>query len=454
MKRLQLKTRLLVWHSAAFTLLLLGTLPIMHLSVSENVRAEAESLLISTAEQISRSLVSDAGGGVRLDSSLDLSGSGISAAVFSNDNFKMAGTVPLGFPDGVAPGYGRLRDSKTNSHEWLYYDLSLTKDRVVIGWLRSYITLDPTNAVLDAFKEKLYLLIPAYVVISVLTMAGGSLVTQVFTPVLKMTAAAKQIGRGDLSKRLSYGSLDNEVGVLAQTINEMLDRLENMIEREKRFSSDVSHELRSPLTAVMVSAEGALSDGTTEPEFRQALNSILDESHKMNALISQLLLMAKSSNGLYEHPLQPQDISALTEAVVESFRQDERGTDSAVSMDIERGIVFPADQTLYMQLLFNLLDNAVKYNVPGGRVHVSLRLESELVILSVQDSGIGISEEDIPRIWNRFYKVQKSGPDSSPGLGLAIVRWIAELHGGTVSVRSTLGQGSIFEIRFATEKNA
>ncbi len=444
MKKLTIKWKIMLWYSTLLVLILVSALPLMYFTLSNSLYDDTKSLLAAEMERVSETLEFE-NNTIELNSDLDFVETGTYVAVYSNDNVLLSGKMPPAFDLEAQPALGRMYLEESGGHKWMIYDYEITKNGENLGWLRAVKSLGSVDETLNNFQTLIYIIIPVYIAIALF---GGFFIKRTLAPVVQITKKAKQIGRGDFSKRFHFKRSNDEVGMLADTFDEMLDRLEASFNQEKRFSSDVSHELRTPITAIILSAEDALSDDKTVEEYKENLEVILKEGRKINSLISQLLMMARSSDGNYAPEMESIDISRLTKAIVDETLERTDYPDISISSDIEDGIIMTVEQTLFIRLLVNLIDNALKYNVPGGWVKVSLHESKKTVSLIVEDGGIGISKKTLPKIWDRFFKEDQSSINSSPGLGLSIVRWIAELHGGTVHVKSELNKGSLFEIRF------
>ncbi len=158
--------------------------------------------------------------------------------------------------------------------------------------------------------------------------------------------------------------------------------------------------------------------------------------------------MTSLNDGKHAPDMELINVIMLTKAVVDELMERAENSDVIISVDIDDSVIMLVEQTLYLRLLINLIDNAIKYNVPGGWVKVTHKIIYDTVSLSVEGCGIGITKENLPKIWDKFFKANQSSINSSLGLGLSIVKWIAELHGGTFHVESNLDKGSLFEIRF------
>ncbi len=450
MRRLKIKWKILLGHSIALVLLMMLTLPVMYILVSDHLYNGAKTLLLNEGDQVVQALRSGDNTN-EPDSAYDMIQTGTYIAVYSNDNTQISGWMPESFDFDSQPSFDDVYYPENGEHRWMVLDRQLIANGSESGWFRVVKSLDSITSALNYLKTLIIVIILVYSLFSALAMISGGLLNRALSPVKQITETAQQIVQGDLTKRINFDGARDELGMLAETLDEMLDHLEYSFNREKRFSSDVSHELRTPITAIILSAEEALDGDKTVDEYKEDLCVILNEGRKMNSLISQLLMMARSHDGKYTPKMESIDISALTKTIVEELSEGAGNTEASISSDIEEGIIMSVEQTLYMRLIINLVDNALKYNTPGGWVKVSLLKNSNLVSLSVEDNGIGISDENLPKIWDRFFKADQSSINSSPGLGLSIVKWVAELHGGTVHVKSELNKGSLFEIQIPSK---
>ena len=267
------------------------------------------------------------------------------------------------------------------------------------------------------------------------------------------TAQAVRASR-DLSRRVPQRRRSDEVGRLAATLNAMLAELEDAYrnldrsnQRLRQFLADCAHELRAPLTLLMSNLDVLAKAGEGDPEFRsQALADIRLEAERMARMVTQLLILARADAGarLEFEPVPLRDL------VVETCRTESRAAngarfvlDGASGLD---GVTVNGSPDHIRQVLLILLDNAFKYTPPEGQVRVEGRVEDGTARVSVTDSGSGIAKDDLPRIFERFYRGQNADAVTGTGLGLAIARWVAEQHGGTIEVSTNPGSGSRFSL--------
>ena len=270
------------------------------------------------------------------------------------------------------------------------------------------------------------------------------LTSSVFRPLEDIAKVARQITRADdLSRRVPHSNRTDEIGELARAFNQTLERLDRLFRSQQRFLADVSHELRTPLTSVRGNLDLMKRFGRYDEE---SMAVIQDEMERMSRLLGDLLLLARADTGGL--PLRHEPVE-LDNILFEVYRQVSR-IEKAVTVeltDVDQ-VVILGDEDRLKQLLLNLVDNAIKYTLPGGAVRLSLAKEKGWANLIVSDTGIGIPAEDLPHIFDRFYRVDKarSRAQGGSGLGLAIAKWIVLAHGGTIQVDSTVGQGTTFRI--------
>ena len=267
-------------------------------------------------------------------------------------------------------------------------------------------------------------------------------------PIEEITETARAIALSQgLGRRLKVGKARDEVGRLAVTLNEMLASLDAAYETQRRFVADASHELRSPLTSIRGNIEFLQRALDAPAEDRaEALADVASEVERMSRLTSDLLLLAKADAG---HRIE-MDRVALDELLAETHRQRQGLTNGiAVKLEPLQPVAVLGSAPWLKQLLLILLDNAVKYTPPGGLVTISLVRQDGLAVIRVKDTGIGVAPEDLPHIFERFYRGDKARArdEGGAGLGLAIARWIVEEHGGEIEAKSRPGEGTTFTVR-------
>jgi two-component system heavy metal sensor histidine kinase CusS len=304
---------------------------------------------------------------------------------------------------------------------------------------------------IDRFRRLLYLGVPIFLALTAL--GGYWMSRRALAPVDEIIEAARRIGVTSLSSRLAVPQTRDELQRLASTLNQMLERLEASFHRITQFTADASHELRTPISLMRTNAEIMLRKPRTEAEYRAALSQILEETQKVSLLIEQLLDLARADSGSAAFPLVR---TKLNEAMENAY-QKARVLADAKQLNISEHLPtepvwIQGDPSALERLFLIFLDNAVKYTAPGGQIEMHLTARDGVAGAEVLDTGIGISEADLPHIFERFYQADRSrsrdNRGSGSGLGLAIGRWIAEIHGGDIAVESEISKGTSFRIRF------
>jgi len=301
----------------------------------------------------------------------------------------------------------------------------------------------------DTLHRFLILLIVAMPIALAAALAGGwFLAGRALRPVDAITLAAQRIAAGDLSQRLTMSTAPDEIGRLAGTFNNMIGRLDASFRQIRQFTSDASHELRTPLTVMKGETELVLRRPRPLEDYQSVLESNLEEIDRMTHIVDELLFLSRADMGEVKTGSIPVAVQSLVEDI---YRQATLlGQDR--NIEVMLGTVMPAvvqgDELRLRELLLNLVENAVKYSHPGGKVEIALVTDSRHARLSVTDQGIGIASADQARIFDRFFRTDlaRSHTKKGTGLGLAICAWIAESHGGRIEVKSDVGHGSIFTV--------
>ena len=351
------------------------------------------------------------------------------------------------FPRPAFPGkFVHWKLEKAEPH--IRYLLTAVPVEVAPGqrWVvQGALDLTQSRKILDGYWTRLALLLAG--AIGAAALIGFWVARRALAPV---RAISHEIGRVSVEKlhaRIGDRPWPADLQVLATSFDAMLGRLEASFEQLSRFSSDLAHEFRSPINNMVAAASVTLSRERSGADYRDTLAVIADEGERLSRMVSSMLFIARADNA--QQAMQRVDLSAREEfgKLREFFEAlaEEKG----VTLSCAGDAVVHADPILLRRALSNLIANAIQHTPPGGRVTLEAKVLGGQVELSVQDSGSGIAAEHLPHLFDRFYRIDSARSSSeSTGLGLALVKSIAELHGGAVSVESTPGKGSCFAIRF------
>jgi two-component system OmpR family sensor kinase len=283
-----------------------------------------------------------------------------------------------------------------------------------------------------------------------LFLAGGGgwfLANRALSPVDKMTQTARKIEAGRLHDRLQLSGANDELDRLGETLNEMLGRLEAAFTEMRQFTADASHELQTPLTILRGEIEIALRSKRSEEEYVEVMKSALEEIERISLLVEGLLLLARSDSGVLKLDLRRLDLMIVTEDVLDQLASLASSKPVSLSLGHVEPLPVSADPLHLRRLLFNLIDNAIKYTPTDGSVKVSIEREDGWAKLSVRDTGIGIAPEDRDRVFQRFFRsAEARAAQGGSGLGLSIVKSIVEAHEGKIELESLPGKGSTFTV--------
>ena len=284
---------------------------------------------------------------------------------------------------------------------------------------------------------------------AVFPFAGYRIARRGIRPLEEVAATARRITSTNLRERILPEGYPYELESLAGTFNQMLDRLEESFDRISRFSADIAHDLRTPVNNIRGEAEVALARARTIDEYREVLGSCLEEAVRLSDLIGNLLFLARAESPLTHLNREPVDVSGLLADVREYYEASAADGGISLTTAAAKPVVAELDRTLVQRAVGNLVSNAVAHTPPGGSVVLAADTEGATVRIEVTDSGVGIPPEALPRVFDRFFRVDTSRSRASggTGLGLPIVRGIMQLHGGKVDIVSQPGQGTRVTLR-------
>ena len=434
MIRLTIKRRIMLLYTMLTTILLAILLPIVYGTVSASLSLDIQSRLSNAIAEV------------------------LIAVDDQDEKFVLNDQVDL--PDYISmcvvDGNGKVIFSTTGG-EWLQNALvdnagntvyqnetyTILKESFTIEQSQvtafAAISSDYALQSLNTLKLLLVILTPIYLALSV---AGAYILAwRAICPISKITKAAEAISAGDLSKRITGITTKDEVQELADTFNTMLNRLQESFERERQFTSDASHELRTPVAVISACAED-LKGSVKDDESRQSLEAIQKESVRMNKIISQLLLLTRGYEGRYHVEKETLELHELVGSVMDELSEIADNSQIQLFNKVPEDSSIYGDQSLMTQLLINLIGNSIKYGVQGGKVTVRASNSEETCTFTISDNGMGMKEDEMDHIFERFYRADKARDRSGSGLGLSIVKWIVELHNGKISVNSEYGKGT------------
>lgn len=449
MRRLSIKLKMTLWFMAFMLVLAVVVFVFVSLLSTSETRLHAQNALMSLVEA-NEDEVEYEDGEIELDDDFIAYRGGVYCLVFDGAGAVRGGRSPDDALGEVALEDGALRQVSAGGEDYTIYDLKGRDDRKVF-WLRGIVS-QGGGIEASSLNSAALLAIPLLILLAAI--GGYMLARRSLRPIRLIGQTAEEIGSsGDLSKRIAIDENGDELHRLAGAFNRMLDQLERNFEAEKQFTSDASHELRTPITTILAQCEYAFENASGEEELYEVIGDIQKQGYRMSRLVESLLDFTRLEQRTEPAAFETIDLSACLQRVCQEQRAlPEKNI--TLTEALQPGIAMRADATLISRMAENLIRNAYRYGRENGTIRVALSQSEGIVTLAVADDGIGIAPEELPKIWNRFYQVDRSrrhGRGAGLGLGLAMVRQIAQLHGGTVGVESEPGRGSTFTVRFSND---
>jgi heavy metal sensor kinase len=453
MKRFRtLRFRFALWTSLLVLVILAIFSVYVYLNLSNRLFTAVDNSLSLSASQVAVGLNIENGQLVLPDSlvedteNADLRGRGFSIQILSPQGQSLQQFGPYqGLPVSLSQSYTTYTLPGMGTTVRIY-SLPVYDNNNLIAVVQVAQSLQDIQNTLHRLLISLLISVPALVILA--GVGGSFLVARALAPIDRITSTARQISAKDLSQRLNLPSTDDEVGRLAQTFDGMLARLEDSFRRERQFTNDASHELRTPLAA-MQAILGVVREKQRKPEeYQQALDDLAEETDRLRTLIENLLRLARSDKQAPEL-FEAVDLSTLINDVCDSMRPLAEAKQLSLTNHGLSDMIIWGNNDDLIRLFVNLIDNAIKYTTSGNiDVQVSAAGEKTVRVV-VADTGIGISVENLPHVFDRFFRADKSRFSRGAGLGLAIAKEIVVEHHGTIDASSSVGQGTTITIQFA-----
>ncbi|WP_243317119.1 sensor histidine kinase [Geothrix paludis] len=344
------------------------------------------------------------------------------------------------------PWFETLED---NERPWRVFSVPYQTRMGRKGVIRVVEDLGEVSPILASLRDTLLLFFPLGLAIS--AVGGYMLAGRALAPVERVTAMAREIEAKNLGLRLPHPGADCEIGRLVDTLNHMMNRLEGSFEAMKRFTADASHELRSPLANIRSLVDVAKRSDPSREECQEDMASIGEEVTRLGQIVDDLLLMARADTDRLPIRMESLRLDELAQYQAEVFIS--RAEEAGIRLEVQAPspAIITGDERWIHQLMANLLDNALKFTPRGGRVVLGVFPEAENVLLMVEDTGPGIPETDLRRIFDRFYRCDSARSHATApgaGLGLAIVHWITQAHQASIRATNRSEGGARFVVRF------
>lgn len=457
MKRLKtLRARFALWTAGLFLLVLSAFSVYVYGDVAKGLFAAVDTTLTLNAAKITDDLDRMENGQFGLANNFfqapqntGLRERGFTIRILSPDGqaFQAFGpqrTIP--FPTMnllVDPSFTTLTDPSSKTRVRVY-TVPVDEDNRRVAIVQLAQSLDDAQNTLGRLLTTLLISVPLLVALAGLS--GYVLAARALAPIDRITLTARQISAHDLSARLNVPATADEVGRLAETFDAMLARLDDSFRRERQFTADVSHELRTPLTAMQAILGVIREKRRTSQEYEQALTDLAAETNRLQTLTENLLRLARGDR----HPTvryEGIDLSTLLHDVTDSLRPLAEAKALTLACNVPDDLMVSGDRDDLIRMVVNVLDNAIKYTPHGGITLAASQNHAADLIITIEDTGIGIAAEHLPHIFDRFYRVDNSRTTLGAGLGLAMTLEIVCAHGGSIAAHSPAKKGTQFIIR-------
>lgn len=464
MKAHSIKFKLTLWFSAAVIIIssfsvlttLLVSRSVIHRDIRDNLIRTVEGNLdeVEFYKEYDRLVFDDpydiyinyCDGFLEIDDDFVRSVNGMITSLYDDDGLLYGDSSQ--FSSQEAPEFTdyAVRYLKTDSGRCYVYDRKVMLSGCNDLWLRGTVPAESTISQVSFIVKIVMMFIPVLVLLAII--GGYVIARRAMKPVEKINNAAESISEGnDLSRRIDIGEGNNELHSIASSFNAMLERLENSFKKEQQLTSDISHELRTPISVIYSQCQLSRETDTTDEDFRESIALIERQSKKMSDMINDMLAFSRLEKGAEKTKLERLDLSQCISIVCEdmSLINDK---DIELKYDIEPNIFINGSFELITRMTVNLISNAFRYGKQNGEILVTLKSFGGSTELCVKDNGVGISQNDIDKIFDRFYRGEKSRSSGGTGLGLSFVKEIAEIHSSKITVESEIGIGSSFKINF------
>lgn len=457
-KGISIKTRITLWYTITVLAIAVLAMGIMYIGTIRMTEAEIRSRL-STATELASKAVMYRNGGVEVsDHQLeDITEAEILVLGKEGDIYYGNASIELTQLKMTDGAYQRV---SVNGYRYYVYDTLRTFENNPnhAVWIRTYYSLNLMQLLSDSMLRIWIIILPSLLIISAII--GFVITRRAFRPIGLINKIAREIAdSGDLTKRITMQEMQkDELYDLSATFNDMFSKLEMAFESEKQFTSDASHELRTPVAVIMAQTEYLLelyqkmseTGNRTDmqlSEQEKAVQKIYDQTIRVSKLISELLMISRMENQKLVIQNEKIDIGELAEMITEEMKEQAEKRQIEMLLDLEDGVFVIADQTMLMRVFVNLIGNAIKYGKDKGHIWICVKKEKDgRVRCSVRDDGIGIEKKSLHKIWKRFYQIDSARTidNSGSGLGLFMAKWIIENYGGNIVVESTFEKESIF----------
>jgi heavy metal sensor kinase len=446
---------LTLWYAGIFALSSCVAFLLFYALITSFIRQQTDQDLLAQVNRFSSLLASEEIEAVKNAAIIEAQGAGVkkvfirllslNGQVFSSSNMAYWKNIRI-----HETAIKELLRGRSHVFETITIPQRREKVRILYAMLGRTVVLQVGQAMesysrfLDAFKG-IFITTMTFLIV-VAAGIGWFMARQAISGVEAVTRTAQKISGGTLEERVPVKTKGDEIDQLAITFNQMLDRIQALLTEIKEMSDNIAHDLRSPITRIRGIAEVTLTTGKSLGEYEAMAASTIEECDRLLDMINTMLMISKAEAGVDHLTREEIDLAEVVQEACKLFEPTAEDKGIALGCHLPDESRFLGDTRMIQRMLSNLLDNAIKYTPPGGSVRVSVSENDGQVVVSVKDTGLGISPRDLPHIFERFYRGDESRSQSGIGLGLSLARAIARSHGGDITATSTPNQGSTFII--------
>ena len=448
--------RLTLWYGGIFSLCSGVAFLLFYTLITSVLQERTDQELLAQAQRFSTLLVGDGIGDVNNSAVIEAQAAGekkvffrllnLTGEVFSSSNMSYWKdiNVDVGAIEKLLRGSGPILETITipNRSDEVRILYAMLSPTVIVQVGQA---MESQARLLDAFK-RIFIITMSFLIV-LAAGVGWFMARRAVSGIEAVTHTAQKISGGSLQERVPVKPRGDEIDQLATTFNQMVDRIQTLLTEIKEMSDNIAHDLRSPVTRIRGTAEVTLTTGKSLGDYENMAASTIEDCDRLLDMINTMLLISKTEAGVEKPSREKVDIAALIRQACEIFQPIAEDKNVRLSHRAPEKTLIFGDTRMLQRMLSNILDNGVKYTPSGGKIKVSLtESESRDLVISVNDTGVGISKADLPRIFERFYRCDQSRSQPGTGLGLSLARAIARAHGGDITVTSTVNQGSTFNI--------
>ncbi len=448
-----LSFRLTVWYTVVFSLTSLAALSVFYYHIAAVTMKNLDAELLAEAHEFS--LIMDRGGIEKVREQIgyeEAEKDGVFFRLLSADgeilkalNMEAFGSVPVSREAVTALSSRNRSVIETVPNPGHKAEIRTIYASLGPGYVFNMgISLKDNEAFLSVFRNLIVLLmIPLFMLA---TAIGWLLARHALKGVEEVTSTAEKITKGSIEKRVTVRQRSLEIDNLANTFNHMLDRIQDLIKSIREMNDNIAHDLRSPLTRIRGIAEMTLINKESIEDYREMAASTIEECDNLIGIINTMLEITETEAGVNSIETRPVDIAALIVSACDLFEPVAQDKEVQITTALPAELIIDSNEHMLQRLVTNLLENAIKYNRPGGNVTISAKKQGDRVQIKFADTGMGIAEEDLSKIFGRFYRCETVRSEPGIGLGLSLARAIALGLGGDIRVASVLNKGSSFSV--------